>query len=283
MRDTFRKEKKKLPVALTIAGSDSGGGAGVQADLKTFAALKVHGTSAITCLTAQNPTRVSAIEPCTPQVLGKQIRAVFEGFPVDALKTGMLFSEELIRAIAATLKRLPHRPPLVVDPVMVSTSGARLLEESAVDALQRELFPLASLITPNLDEASILAKFDLREPEDLRRAARIIYNQSGCAVLIKGGHLKNISEAIDLFYDGSEEILLSAPYIRGISTHGTGCTYSAAIAAHLALGHSMPGAIRRAKDFVSEAIRASYRAGPHPVLNPFSRHRFSSSRRLERP
>jgi len=194
--------RKKLPVALTIAGSDSGGGAGVQADLKTFAALGVHGTSAIACLTAQNPRRVLAVEPCSPKMLRQQIEAVFEELPPAAVKTGMLFSPGNIKVVV-NFFRTPHSalrtPPLVVDPVMVSTSGVRLLQPAAEKILREKVLPLATLVTPNLDEAEILADQKISSPEDLRSAAREIRSRYGCAVLVKGGHLKNSREALDVF------------------------------------------------------------------------------------
>src|SRR5215469_1051839 len=222
-------KRKELPIALTIAGSDSGGGAGVQADLKTFAALGVHGTSAIACLTAQNPRRVLAVEPCSPKMLRKQIAAVFEELPLRAAKTGMLFSPENLRVVVDFfgLRTARSRVPLVVDPVMISTSGAELLAPAAKKVLMEKLMPLATLVTPNLDEAEILAEQKIREPEDLRAAARTIHSRFGCAVLAKGGHLKNSRESIDIFFDGQTELCLSAPFVRGVSTHGTGCTYSA--------------------------------------------------------
>jgi hydroxymethylpyrimidine/phosphomethylpyrimidine kinase len=277
--------RARLPIALTIAGSDSGGGAGIQADLKTFAALGVHGTSAITCITAQNPRRVTGIQAIRPEMVRAQIEAVFAELPPAAAKTGMLFSEEIIRVVAEFFQNpklkaphpgpLPARAgrgrkfvlPLVVDPVMVSTSGARLLKSSAIKVLKEKLLPLATLVTPNLDEAEILTGRKLRSPEDLRVAARQIYEQFGCAALVKGGHLRHLHEAVDVFFDGRTELLLTAPFVRGVSTHGTGCTYSAAVAGHLALGHKLPRAVARAKRFVTAAIEGSYRAAGHSVLN----------------
>jgi len=257
---------KKLPVALTIAGSDSGGGAGVQADLKTFAALGVHGTSAIACLTAQNPKRVLAVEPCSPKILRQQIEAVFEGLPPRAVKTGMLFSAENIRVVADFFEKATGCKQLVVDPVMVSTSGARLLKPAAEKILREKLLPLAALVTPNLDEAEILAGQKIRSPEDLRSAARKIQVHFGCAVLAKGGHLKNCREAMDIFFDGKTELLLSAPFVKGVSTHGTGCTYSAAICAALALGRDLPRAVEVGKNFITQAISDSYKIGKHFAL-----------------
>jgi len=254
------------PIALTIAGSDSGSGAGIQADLQTFAALGVHGTSAITCLTAQNPRGVAGIQAASPDILCKQIAAVFAELKPVAVKTGMLFSTPLIRVVARTFCRR-NAPPLVVDPVMVATSGARLLKPSAIAVIKKELLPLATLVTPNLDEAEILVGRKLTEVEDLRWAAREIHNRFGCAALVKGGHLRGLAEAVDVFYDGDTELLLAAPFVKGVSTHGTGCTYSAAITAGLAQGLKLPEAVRLGKDFITNAIANSRRAGRHFVLN----------------
>ncbi len=274
--------RKNLPVALTIAGSDSGGGAGIQADLKTFAALGIHGASAIACLTAQNPKRVLAVEPCSPKMLRQQIEAVFAELPPRAVKTGMLFTAENILEVVKFFRRdefhesqiKKHRDSrrsslrinLVVDPVLISTSGAKLLEPAAIKVLTEKLLPLAALVTPNLDEAEILAEQKISSPERMREAARKIHSRYGCAVLVKGGHLKNSRMAIDVFFDGENELLLSAPFVRGVSTHGTGCTYSAAICAALALGHDMPHAVEIGKNFITEAISNSYKIGSHFAL-----------------
>jgi hydroxymethylpyrimidine/phosphomethylpyrimidine kinase len=259
------KRIKNLPIALTIAGSDSGGGAGIQADLKTFASLGVHGTSAITCITAQNPKRVLGIQACEPEIVRQQIEAIFSELRPAAVKTGMLYSNEIIRVIVNFFKR-GRRPPLVVDPVMVSTSDARLLKPSAIRTLMRELLPLATLVTPNLDEAQILLSRELRSVEDLRFAARQIYERFGCAALVKGGHLRTGKEAADIFYDGKTELLLTAPFIKGVSTHGTGCTYSAAIAALLARGETLTRAVICAKDYITQAIAHSRGVAGHRVL-----------------
>jgi hydroxymethylpyrimidine/phosphomethylpyrimidine kinase len=255
----------KRPVALTIAGSDSGGGAGVQADLKTFTALGVHGASAITCLTAQNPRRVLAVVPCPPRMVRQQIQAVFEALPPAAIKTGMLFSAEIIRAVADALPG-KRRTSLVVDPVMIATSGAALLKPAAVQTLCQRLLPLATLVTPNLDETEILAGRKIASVDDMRSAAREIQARYGCATLVKGGHLRGLREAVDIFFDGRTELLLSAPFIRGVSTHGTGCTYSAAIAAALARGCDLSQAVVIGKRHVTAAIRHSYRIGKHTAL-----------------
>ena len=265
----MRHQRPQLPIALTIAGSDSGGGAGIQADLKTFAALGIHGTSAIACLTAQNPRRVLGVEPCSPKMLRLQIEAVFAELMPSAVKTGMLFSSENISVVAEFFKNSKLETKslkLVVDPVMIATSGARLLKPAAEKILREKLLPLAALVTPNLEEAEILAGQKIRSPEDLRSAAQKINSRYGCAALVKGGHLKNCREAIDVFNDGKTELLLSAPFVKGVSTHGTGCTYSAAICAALARGHHLPHAVEIGKNFITEAISNSYRVHKHFAL-----------------
>ena len=261
-----------MPSALTIAGSDSGGGAGIQADLKTFAALGVHGTSAITCVTAQNPCEVRSLQACTAEIVRQQIEAVFAELPPAAVKTGMLYSAAIIRTVVDNFRH-PNRPPLIVDPVMIATSGASLLKPAAMTALRTQLLPLATLITPNLDEAELLTGLKLTQPEDLRVAARLLHRQFGCAVLVKGGHLHGVHDAVDIFFDGTTELLLAAPFVRGVATHGTGCTYSAAITAHLAWGCALPDAIARAKEFISQAIAQRHVVGRHCVLNTSWRSR----------
>jgi hydroxymethylpyrimidine/phosphomethylpyrimidine kinase len=266
MKSSIVNRRSSIPVALTIAGSDSGGGAGVQADLKTFAAFGVHGTSALTCLTAQNPRRVLAVESASAGMLRRQMEAVFEELRPAAVKTGMLFSAENVRVLAGFFQK-KSRLPLVVDPVMVATSGAKLLAPAAIKVLKEKLLPLATLTTPNLDEAEILTGHKLASPEDLRTAAREIHRRFGCAALVKGGHLRSGREAVDIFFDGDTELLLSAPFVRNVSTHGTGCTYSAAITAALALGHDLPQALGLAKNYITQAIARSYHVGNHSVLN----------------
>jgi hydroxymethylpyrimidine/phosphomethylpyrimidine kinase len=266
-----RKLISSKSIALTIAGSDSGGGAGIQADLQTFGALGVHGTSAITCLTAQNPRGVTGIQACSPAILRRQIQAVFAELRPAAVKTGMLFATPLIEVVVETFRER-QAPPLVVDPVMVATSGARLLKPSAIRAMREKLLSLATLVTPNLDEAELLVGRKLAEVEDLRNAARQIQGCFGCAALVKGGHLRGLAEAVDVFYDGRTELLLTAPFVRGVSTHGTGCTYSAAITAGLARGLALPAAVQSGKNFISNAIAHSQRVGRHFVLNWQSGH-----------
>ena len=264
---TRRLKRRVLPIALTIAGSDSGGGAGIQADLKAFEAIGVHGTSVVTCVTAQNPKRVIGLQACEPALVLQQLSAVFEELPPRAVKTGMLYSADTIRVVSSFLTSQKRQPPLVVDPVSVATSGGRLLQAGAVEVLQQALLPMAALVTPNLAEAEALTGSTVQEPEGMRRAARFIWKNFGCAALVKGGHLNGVSEAVDIFYDGGEELLLRAPFIKGLLLHGTGCTYSAAITGFLALGAELPEAVHRAKEFITQAIANSVRAAGHSVLN----------------
>jgi len=264
--NTFVMTKgRTLPVALTIAGSDSGGGAGIQADLKTFAALGVHGTSAVTCVTAQNPKKVLGIEPCSPQIVQGQLAAIFSELRPVAVKTGMLFSGPIILTVVNFLRQY-RSTPLVVDPVMVSTSGAQLLQKAAVNLLMTKLLPLATLVTPNLHEAELLVGRRLKSVEDLRLAAKELRRRFGCAALVKGGHLRGLNEAVDIYFDGKDELLLRAPFIRGVHTHGTGCTYSAAITAYLARGVSLSKAVEKAKKYITQAIVGSQRVRRHTVL-----------------
>lgn len=267
---------KHIPIALTIAGSDSGGGAGIQADLKTFASLGVHGTSAITCITAQNPKRVLAVQSCAPKIVRQQMEAVFDQLAPAAVKTGMLYSAEIIRVVANFFEA-NRAIPLIVDPVMISTSGSQLLKPSAITMLKTRLLPLATLVTPNLDEAEILIGGKLKTAEDLRNAAKQIHREFGCAALVKGGHLRDSKEAVDIFFDGENELLLSAPFVKGVQTHGTGCTYSAAITGFLALGYALPEAVTEAKEYISQAIAESRAIGKYSALNSFWRSSQSQS------
>ena len=262
--------QNKFPIARTIAGSDSGGGAGIQADLKTFAALGVHGTSAVTCITAQNPCGVTGIQPIRADMVRRQIDALFAELRPKAVKTGMLFSTDIIRAVAEFFERSKH-PPLVVDPVMVATSGAVLLKPSAIRALKERLLPLTALVTPNLDEAQLLIGRQLRTLEDLLDAALEIHERFGCAALVKGGHLKLGADAVDVLFDGKKFTILKAKRVQGVSTHGTGCTYSAAITALLAQGENLSDAVKSAKQLITRAIAQSQKAARHSVLNPFAR------------
>jgi hydroxymethylpyrimidine/phosphomethylpyrimidine kinase len=253
-------------VALTVAGSDSGGGAGIQADLKTFHALGVFGASAVTAITCQNPGRVSAVQRVQPRIVAGQIERVFEAFRVRAAKTGMLYDAGIIAAVAAAFRA--HRlRNLVVDPVMMAGSGARLLETSAVRTLCRRLIPLAAVVTPNLMEAEALAGHRIASLDDLRESARMLSERHGVPFLVKGGHLRGAKRAVDVLFDGRRFHEFGAPVVAGIRTHGTGCTYSAAIAAHLALGGDLVEAIGRAKIFVTKAIRDAIRVGKFHALN----------------
>lgn len=261
-----RATPRPRPTALTIAGSDSGGGAGIQADLKTFAAWGLHGTSAITCITAQNPRGVLGLQPVRPEMVRRQIEAVLAELPPAAVKTGMLYSAAIIEVVADFSAANKSRP-LVVDPVMVATSGAVLLKPEAIQVLKRRLLPRATLLTPNLDETALLLGAPLRKRDDLHHAARRLHELFGCAVLVKGGHLRLGAEAVDVLFDGKRSREFVARRVSGVSTHGTGCTYSAAITAGLAKGLELAPAVAEAKRFITRAIRDSYRAGRHSVLN----------------
>jgi hydroxymethylpyrimidine/phosphomethylpyrimidine kinase len=246
------------PVALTIAGSDSSGGAGIQADLKSFAALSVYGASAITALTAQNTRGVSAVHPVPPEFVTAQLEAVFADLAVGAVKTGMLGGRATIDAIAAAFKH--WSPPLVViDPVMVATSGDRLLPADAVDALRTKLIPLAAIITPNLPEAAVLLSEPLAASDAAIESQGRRLLSLGCAhVLIKGGHGHG-SESIDYLITADRTLPLASPRLATQNTHGTGCSLSAAIAAGLAKGEDMETAVRNAKAFISAAIASADR------------------------
>ena len=265
----------QLPVLVTIAGSDSGGGAGIQADLKTFAALGTYGTSAITAITAQNPEGVSKIQPIEPDVVAAQVRAIGDFFAVGAAKTGMLFSAEIIEAVTgaiSALKPLPEnvqgleRPPLVVDPVMVASSGARLLNEDALAALTGSLIPLATLVTPNMDEAAILAGLEVTDEAHLEPAAKAIFERCGVPVLVKGGHLEG-DEVLDVLYDGKEVTRFRDDFLRGVDTHGSGCTLSAGIAVYLFRGFPLADAVSEARRFLRKAMGNGLPVGRSVVIN----------------
>jgi hydroxymethylpyrimidine/phosphomethylpyrimidine kinase len=246
--------------ALTIAGSDSGGGAGIQADLKTFSALGVYGMTAITAITVQNTKGVYGYEALAPQLVDEQIRAVTNDIGVDAAKTGMLANTGIARAVAAAVEEL-EIPNLVVDPVFVSKHGQVLLAEDAVEELRTRVLPLAALVTPNLSEASGLTGMAVGAKDEMRRAADAILALGAGAVLVKGGHLEASTEAADLFVSGGAEEWLTTDRIDTPNTHGTGCTLSSAIAAHLALGWDLLESVRAGKVFVTEAIRHSLEIG----------------------
>jgi hydroxymethylpyrimidine/phosphomethylpyrimidine kinase len=242
------------PIALTIAGSDPGGEAGIQADLKAFTALGVHGMSVITCITAQNRKRVAHIFPCTPKMVHTQLAAVFDEYAPGAVKTGMLYSPVIIREVVrffASHKKIP----LVVDPVMISTSGRALLQAQALPGLKRFLLPAATLVTPNVAEAEVLTGTKIKTFDHLRAVAKLIFAYYRCPALVKGGHLPDARHAADVLWDGKREWIFSAPFIKGAKLHGTGCTYSAAITAELAKGNSLPQAVEQAKLHITERIR----------------------------
>ena len=256
---------KAPPVVLCIAGSDNSCGAGAQADLKTVTALGGYAQTAITCVVAEVPGRVGAIQAVRPAVVAAQIRMSLEAFPVAAIKTGMLFSAPIIRAVAAELDRCKTLPPLVVDPVMIASSGDPLLKRSAIAACERLLFPKATLVTPNLDELRVLSGMPCRNLEEIREAGAALVARHRCAFLLKGGHLQ-ARFAVDILATPHGFQEFSAPFRRGVETHGTGCTFSSAIATGLASGFALPEAVARAKGFITRAIAGSFRWGKTSAL-----------------
>ncbi len=261
--------RKPVPTALTIAGSDSGGGAGIQADLKTFAVMGVHGMSAITSITAQNTYEVRAIHDLPPSMVVAQIEAVADDMGVDAAKTGMLSNAEIIVAVAKTVEKYGF--PLVVDPVMIAKSGAKLLRDDAVEALIRRLLPRATVVTPNRPEAERITGITIRGLKDAREAARILVEEHGSeAAVVKGGHLAG-EYSVDILYYKGRFYEYRARRIPGNTTHGTGCSFSAAIAAGLAKGRSVSEAVRIAKEFITTAIEYGLRLGRgHGPVNPMA-------------
>lgn len=258
--DRLLRELAMVPNILTIAGSDSGGGAGIQADLKTIMALGGYGMTVITALTAQNGLGVSGIFPVSPRFVVDQLDAVFEGFPVNACKTGMLFSADIIEAVAAKLGAVAF--PLVVDPVSISQSGHRLLNPDAVAALKELLIPLATLVTPNRPEAEMLAGQAINSEKNILNAARKILQLGPEGVLIKGGHMAPDDQVCDvLCMAGQEPLALCQPRVDTANTHGTGCTLSAAIATGLGAGMGMVEAVRAAQEFLNFTLRASFAPG----------------------
>ncbi|HIU76620.1 MAG TPA: bifunctional hydroxymethylpyrimidine kinase/phosphomethylpyrimidine kinase [Candidatus Pelethocola excrementipullorum] len=242
-----------MKTALTIAGSDSSGGAGIQADIKTMMAHGIYAMSAITALTAQNTTGITGIMEVEPEFLAKQMDCIFTDIYPDAVKIGMVSSGELISMIAKKLRQYDARN-IVVDPVMVATSRARLIDENAVRTLKEELLPLAAVLTPNIPEAEVLSGMEIHTEEDMVRASEVIYDQYGCSVLCKGGHQK--FTANDLLYKEGKTIWFKGDRIANPNTHGTGCTLSSAIASNLAKDVSIEEAVRRAKSYVSSALEA---------------------------
>ncbi len=256
--------------ALTIAGSDSGGGAGIQADLKTFAALGVYGSSVITAITAQNTVGVTKIIELDPTMVAAQIDAVIGDIGAHALKTGMLANVKIIQTVAKKIREHGLKN-LVVDPVMVAKSGDLLLRKNAITALCERLIPLAAIITPNLPEAEQLTGMTIRGEKDIKEAARLIIAMGAKSVVIKGGHRRG--PAVDLFFDGGKVRELSTPRIRTRNTHGTGCTFSAAIAAYLAKGEKLDQAVAKAKQYITNAIRNGFAIGSgHSPVHHFYRY-----------
>jgi hydroxymethylpyrimidine/phosphomethylpyrimidine kinase len=254
--------RPRTRICLSIAGSDSGGGAGIQADLKAFARCGVHGTTAITAITAQNTLGVTAVEAVSPAVIMAQVRAVAQDMGVDAVKVGMLGTTATIEAVAAALAELPQRTPVVVDPVMVAESGARLLEEDAREALVALIVPRATVLTPNVAEARVLAGDERLDGEVLARRVHALGPE---AVVVTGGHRER---AIDVFYDGKDAVEIAGPRYPDGAAHGSGCTHSSALAAHLALGRSPLEAARAAKEIAAAAVRDGLHdvgGGPGPV------------------
>ncbi|MDP9364199.1 MAG: bifunctional hydroxymethylpyrimidine kinase/phosphomethylpyrimidine kinase [Chloroflexota bacterium] len=267
MTDPFPVPTATPPKAMTIAGSDSGGGAGIQADLKTFAALGVYGTSALTAITAQNTRGVFAVAEVPEEVVAAQIDVVLEDIGTDAAKTGMLSGAAIVAVVAERLEAWGVEK-LVVDPVMVAKGGDHLLQPNAVSALKRKLLPLALVVTPNAPEAAVLAGRPVATPEDAREAARAIADLGPRWVIVKGGHLPG--EAVDVVFDGSAFSELRAERVDTRNTHGTGCTFASAIAAYLARGLAPEEAMAAAKLYLTEALRASYAVGEgHSGVNHF--------------
>ncbi len=252
--------ENKVPKALTIAGSDSGGGAGIQADLKAFFALGVHGSSVITAITAQNTKEVTAVHNVPIGIIEKQIDAVLSDIGADAVKIGMLSNAGIVKSVASSLKKYKIKN-IILDTVMVSASGAKLLEDSAVDSLKEELIPLALIVTPNIPEAESLADFKIKRIEDVKKAAKEIMKLGCKSVLIKGGHLNMGNDIVfDVFYDGKNFMEIKNKKINK-KGHGTGCTLSSAIAANIAKGFKLTEAVRHAISYVHNALEKGYKVG----------------------
>ena len=259
-----------VPVALSIAGSDSSAGAGIQADLKTFSALGIYGLTAVTCIVAEIPGKVSRIEAVSAKIVREQIEVLAKGFPIAAIKTGLLCSAEIVSAVAKTIPNLDKmsvtRIPVVIDPVFVATGGDPLLEPAAIESYEKELFPLATLITPNLDEAERLVGTKINDRQSMHDTGKELQKRFGTGILLKGGHLAG-EHAVDLLFTNDKVVEFSAPFVHGVATHGTGCTYSAAITAGLAKGLSLEQAISEAKKFVTEAIMRRFQWTSRPGKN----------------
>lgn len=252
-----------VKVALTIAGSDSGGGAGIQADLRTFAFHCVHGTSALTCVTAQNTLEVTRVDALPTAAVVAQIQAVVQDIAVQAVKTGMLLNQEIITAVVEQIKVLGI-DNLVVDPVMVSRTGAQLIDNAAVATLRDTLIPLAAVVTPNRYEAQILSGLEIHTLDEMRAAAQRIHQLGAKAVLVKGGGMAGNLRGVDVWFDGHQLETLTTTLVDTTNTHGTGCTLAAAIAANLALGNDLITSVQRAKTYVTTALKYAYAVGKGP-------------------
>jgi hydroxymethylpyrimidine/phosphomethylpyrimidine kinase len=249
-----------VPIALSVAGSDCSAGAGIQADLKTFTAFGVYGLTAVTCVVAEVPRKVSRIEPVTTTMVREQIEVLLKNFRVGAIKTGLLGSADIVSIVAQAIRDASKAQPipLVVDPVMIATSGYNMLGPGAVESYKDELFPLATVITPNLDEAAALLEITVKNRKQMEQAAKALAKKYRTSILLKGGHLRG-DKAIDLLFHNGDLTEFPAPFLRNIETHGTGCTYSAAITAGLASGLSLRQAVKRGKKFVTESINQHFR------------------------
>lgn len=271
------KDAALIPVAMTIAGSDSGGGAGIQADLRTFAFHKVHGTSALTCITAQNTLGVNRVDALPPEAVTAQVEAVVEDIGVQAVKTGMLLNREIISAVARIFSETSIAP-LVVDPVMVSRAGTQLIDNDAIATLRTLLIPLATILTPNRYEAQILSGLQINSLEDMQVAAQRIYKLGSSAILVKGGNMPGELRGVDVWFDGDRLEVLKTETIDTINTHGTGCTLSAAIVANLALEQEPLTAVKAAKAYVTTALHYALHIGKgqgpvghfFPLFKPFT-------------
>lgn len=254
------QNQSSIPIALTIAGSDSGGGAGIQADLKTFAMHCVHGTSALTCVTAQNTQGVLRVDALPAEAVAAQIAAVISDMVVLATKTGMLLNQEIIEAVASQVKQLGLKN-LVVDPVMVSRTGAQLIDDDAVASLKKLLIPMSTIVTPNRYEAKLLAGLEIDSLQDMQEAAQRIQQLGATTVLVKGGAMLGSLRGVDVWFDGQELMTLRTEMVETNNTHGTGCTLSSAIAANLALGKDLLLAVQLAKNYVTTALKYSLDIG----------------------
>ncbi|RHW42705.1 bifunctional hydroxymethylpyrimidine kinase/phosphomethylpyrimidine kinase [Neobacillus notoginsengisoli] len=250
----------KVKKALTIAGSDSGGGAGIQADIKTFQELGVYGMSVLTAVTSQNTLGVQAVYPLPPEAAARQIQSIGEDIGTDAVKTGMLFDAAVIKSVARSISSFGWEK-VVVDPVMIAKGGTSLLQKEAIAALKEDLLPLAMVVTPNIPEAEELTGMAIKTEEEKKEAARVLHRLGASHVVMKGGHDEDVEKAVDILFDGENFFYFTSPRIQTKNTHGTGCTFSSAIAAELAKGHSVYNAVSTAKQFIQAAIEDSIQIG----------------------